>query len=106
VNTATIMGAQGLCFAVGIDTAKYVASQILLHGRVRRGWIGIAAQNVPLPRRLVYEYKLPASTGVMAALRASALAQLTNYIVSLLTTGSEGGYHWSCFAAFIFRTSP
>ena len=66
VNTATIMGAQGLCFAVGIDTAKYIASQILLHGRVHRSWIGIAAQNVPLPRRLVYEYKLPASSGVMA----------------------------------------
>ncbi len=66
VNTATIMGAQGLCFAVGIDTAKYVASQILQHGRVQRSWIGIAAQNVPLPRRLVYEYKLPASSGVMA----------------------------------------
>jgi S1-C subfamily serine protease len=66
VNTATIMGAQGLCFAVGIDTAKYVASQILQHGRVRRSWIGIAAQNVPLPRRIVYEYKLPASSGVMA----------------------------------------
>ena len=66
VNTATIMGAQGLCFAVGIDTAKYIASQILLHGRLRRSWIGIAAQNVPLPRRLVYEYKLPASAGVMA----------------------------------------
>jgi S1-C subfamily serine protease len=66
VNTATIMGAQGLCFAVGIDTAKYIASQILLHGRVHRSWIGIAAQNVPLPRRLVYEYKLPTSSGVMA----------------------------------------
>ena len=66
VNTATIMGAQGLCFAVGIDTAKYVASQILQYGRVRRSWIGIAAQNVPLPRRIVYEYKLPVSTGAMA----------------------------------------
>jgi S1-C subfamily serine protease len=66
VNTATIMGAQGLCFAIGIDTAKYIASQILQHGRVRRSWIGIAAQNVPLPRRVVYEYKLAASSGVMA----------------------------------------
>lgn len=65
VNTATILGTQGLCFAVGIDTAKYVASQILQHGQVRRSWIGIAAQNVPLPRRLVYEYKLPVSSGVM-----------------------------------------
>jgi S1-C subfamily serine protease len=66
VNTATIMGAQGLCFAVGIDTAKYVTGQILRHGRVQRSWIGIAAQNVPLPRRIVYEYKLPVSSGVMA----------------------------------------
>jgi S1-C subfamily serine protease len=66
VNTATIMGAQGLCFAIGIDTAKYIASQILQHGRVRRSWVGIAVQNVPLPRRIVYEYKLSADSGVMA----------------------------------------
>ena len=65
VNTATIMGAQGLSFAVGIDTAKYVVAQILRHGRVRRSSIGIAAQNVPIPRRLVYEYRLPLSSGVM-----------------------------------------
>jgi S1-C subfamily serine protease len=66
VNTATIMGAQGLCFAVGIDTAKYITSQILWHGHVQRSWIGIAAQNVRLPRRIVYVYKLPAPSGVMA----------------------------------------
>jgi len=51
---------------VGIDTAKYVVAQILQHGRVRRSSIGIAAQNVPIPRRLAYEYKLPMPTGVMA----------------------------------------
>jgi S1-C subfamily serine protease len=66
VNTATVIAAQGICFAVGIDTAKFVASQILLHGRVRRSWIGIEAQNVPVPRRLAYEYQLPVSSGVMA----------------------------------------
>ena len=66
VNTATILGAQGLSFAVGIDTAKYVVAQLLQYGRVRRSSIGIAAQNVPIPRRLVYEYKLPLSLGVMA----------------------------------------
>jgi S1-C subfamily serine protease len=65
VNTATILGAQGLSFAIGIDTAKYVVAQILQHGRVRRSSIGIAAQNVPIPRRLAYEYKLPMSTGVI-----------------------------------------
>ena len=63
VNTATILGAQGLSFAVGIDTAKYVVAQILQHGRVRRSSIGIAAQNVPIPRRLAYEYKLPLAVG-------------------------------------------
>jgi S1-C subfamily serine protease len=65
INTATIMPAQGICFAIGIDTAKFVASQLLQHGRVRRSWIGIAAQNVPLPRRLAYEYRLPIDTAVM-----------------------------------------
>jgi S1-C subfamily serine protease len=65
INTATIMPAQGLCFAIGIDTAKFVASQLLQFGRVRRSWIGISGQNVPLPRRLVYEYKLPASTAIL-----------------------------------------
>jgi len=65
INTATILSAQGLCFAIGIDTAKVVASQLLQYGRVRRSWIGIAGQNVPLPRRLVYEYKLAVDTAVM-----------------------------------------
>jgi S1-C subfamily serine protease len=65
INTATIMPAQGLCFAIGIDTAKFVASQLLQHGRIRRSWIGIAGQNVPIPRRLVYEYKLAAATGIL-----------------------------------------
>jgi S1-C subfamily serine protease len=65
INTATIVSAQGLCFAIGIDTAKFVASQLLQHGRVRRSWIGIAGQNVPLPRRLAYEYQLKEATGIL-----------------------------------------
>src|ERR1700729_1320623 len=65
INTATIMPAQGICFAIGIDTARFVASQLLQHGRVRRSWIGIAGQNVPIPRRLVYEYKLPVNKGIL-----------------------------------------
>ena len=72
VNTATIPAAQGLCFAIGIDTAKNVASQILRHGKVRRSWIGIEAQNVPLPRRLVYEYDLSISSGVMVTAISAA----------------------------------
>ncbi len=65
VNTATIMGAQGLCFAIGINTAKFVASRLLTHGRIKRAYIGIEAQTVPLHRRIVRFYDLPKETGVM-----------------------------------------
>ena len=65
VNTATIMGAQGLCFAIGINTAKFVASRLLTHGRIQRAYIGIEAQTTPLHRRLVRFYDLPKETGVV-----------------------------------------
>lgn len=65
VNTATIMGAQGLCFAIGINTAKFVASRILQQGRFRRAYIGVEAQTVPLHRRIVRFYDLAKETGVM-----------------------------------------
>jgi S1-C subfamily serine protease len=52
INTATISGAQGLCFAVASNTAVFVVAEIISHGRVRRAHIGISAQTVPLPRRL------------------------------------------------------
>jgi len=52
INTAVIAGAQGICFAVASNTASYVVSEIVRHGRVRRAFIGVAAQTVPLPRRL------------------------------------------------------
>ncbi len=51
INTAVIMGAQGICFAVASNTANHVLSEIILHGRVRRGYIGVAAQTTPVPRR-------------------------------------------------------
>ena len=65
VNTATIMGAQGLCFAIGINTAKFVASRLLTQGRIRRAYIGIEAQTVPLHRRIVRFYDLPKETGAV-----------------------------------------
>ncbi len=65
VNTATIMGAQGLCFAIGINTAKFVASGLLQHGRIRRSYIGVEAQTVPLHRRLVRFYDLQQESGVV-----------------------------------------
>jgi S1-C subfamily serine protease len=51
INTAVIMGAQGICFAVASNTANHVLSEIIMHGRVRRGYVGVAAQTVPVPRR-------------------------------------------------------
>ncbi len=65
VNTATIMMAQGLCFAIGINTAQFVASRLLRDGRVRRSYIGVVAQNVPLNRRIVRFHDLPEQTGVL-----------------------------------------
>ena len=52
INTAMINGAQGICFAVSSNTAVFVVSEFIAHGRVRRAHIGIAAETVPLPRRL------------------------------------------------------
>jgi S1-C subfamily serine protease len=52
INTAMISGAQGICFAVASNTAVFVVSEFIGHGRVRRAHIGIAAQTVPLPRRV------------------------------------------------------
>ncbi|MCI4680864.1 trypsin-like peptidase domain-containing protein [Rhodoblastus acidophilus] len=53
INTAMIAGAQNLCFAVSSNTATFVISEFIAHGRVRRAHLGIAAQTIPLPRRLV-----------------------------------------------------
>lgn len=52
INTATIMGAQGICFSVAANTALHVLTQVLQHGRVRRARLGIAAEQMPLPARL------------------------------------------------------
>jgi S1-C subfamily serine protease len=76
VNTATIMGAQGLCFAIGINTAKFVAGRLLRDGRIRRGYIGIEAQTAPLHRRLVRFYDLASESGVIViSVTASSPAQ-------------------------------
>jgi S1-C subfamily serine protease len=64
INTAVIAGAQGICFAVASNTASYVVSQIIRHGRVRRGFIGVAGQTVPLPRRLALAFGLTQSRAV------------------------------------------
>jgi len=65
VNTATILPAQGICFAIGINTAKFVASRLLRDGRIRRSYIGVSAQTVPIHRRVVRFYGLARETGVV-----------------------------------------
>jgi len=52
VNTAMIAGAQGICFAVASNTVRWVLTEILQHGRVRRAWLGLAVDAVNLPRRI------------------------------------------------------
>jgi len=69
VNTATILPAQGICFAIGINTAKFVASRLLRDGRLRRSYIGVSAQTVPIHRRVVRFYNLPRETGVVVLSR-------------------------------------
>jgi S1-C subfamily serine protease len=65
VNTAVILPAQGICFAVGINTAKFVAGHLIRHGRIRRGRIGVAGQNVPLLRLARRAHGLDAKSGVL-----------------------------------------
>src|SRR5258706_16015676 len=64
VNTAMILPAQGICFATSIDTAKFVASRLIRDGKVSRSYIGLAGQNVPLPRRIVRYYNLEVESGI------------------------------------------
>ena len=65
VNTATIIGAQGICFAIGADTAEFVASRLIRDGRIRRSYIGVMGQGVALHRRLVRYYDLPSDSGLL-----------------------------------------
>jgi S1-C subfamily serine protease len=67
INTAVIMGAQGICFAVAANTANFVLGELVRHGRVRRAFIGIAAQQTAVPRRLRHAAGLAQERAVIAA---------------------------------------
>ena len=67
INTAVIMGAQGICFAVAANTANFVLGELVRHGRVRRAFIGIAAQQIAIPRRLRHAAGLTQDSAVMVA---------------------------------------
>ena len=65
VNTAVILPAQGLCFAIAVDTAKFVIGWLVKNGRIRRSYIGVAGQNVKLHTRIVRYYNLPMQQGLL-----------------------------------------
>ena len=65
VNTAIILPAQGICFAIAVSTAKFVAARLIKDGKITRAYLGVAGQDVPLHRRLVRYYLLPAETGIL-----------------------------------------
>jgi S1-C subfamily serine protease len=67
VNTAVILPAQGICFAIASNTAEFVAAWLIKEGRIRRSWIGVMGQNVPIHRRVVRFHRLAAEYGVLVA---------------------------------------
>ncbi|MFM9882212.1 MAG: S1C family serine protease, partial [Burkholderiales bacterium] len=64
VNTAIIPMAQGICFATGIDTVKWVVTQLMQHGKVRRGYLGFAGATIPIGRRVVRHFDLAIEKGI------------------------------------------
>jgi S1-C subfamily serine protease len=64
VNTAMIQPAQGLAFAIGSNIARFVAAQLIRDGRIHRAYLGVAGQNVPIPRALARHHALAISSGI------------------------------------------
>jgi S1-C subfamily serine protease len=76
VNTAIIRPAQGICFSTAINTAKFVAGRLIKDGKITRGYIGVAGQNVPVHRRLVRGHNLLAGSGIfVVSVEASSPAE-------------------------------
>lgn len=65
VNTAIILPAQGICFAIAVNTARFVAARLIRDGRVRRSFLGVAGQNVTIPRSLARQLNMATASGVL-----------------------------------------
>ncbi len=91
VSTAVILPAQGICFAIGINTAKFVAGRLIKDGIIRRGYIGVAGQNIPLPRRIVRFHSLPLESGVsVVSIENNSPAQRAGLIEGDVIVGYDG----------------
>ena len=67
INTAVLAPAQGLCFAIASNTARFVASRLIRDGRIRRSYIGIVGNQMPIPRALARAHQLAVASGVRVA---------------------------------------
>ncbi len=91
VNTAVILPAQGLSFALAINTAKFVAGRLIKDGKIRRGYLGIAGQNAPLPRSLIRFFNLPVETGIrVESVEPSSPAQRAGILRGDVIIGFDG----------------
>jgi hypothetical protein len=112
VNTAVILPAQGICFAIASATAERVAVALIREGRIRRAWLGVGGETVPVARRIVRHF-LPDGGGVQPCrihhrrlgLTVSRKLQLAPLlIVTLLTFLGGLSIRSRCHVAWIFKT--
>jgi S1-C subfamily serine protease len=91
VNTAMILPAQGICFAIAVDLAKFVATSLIRDGRIVRGWLGVAGQNARLRRHLVRRHALPHESGVLVlSVEAGSPAERTGLREGDIVVGLAG----------------
>lgn len=91
INTAVIMGAQGICFAIASNTAKFVLGELIQHGRVRRAYIGVSAQTVPVPRRLAFAHGVTNKSGaVVTSIEKDSPAAATGLALRDIVVSLDG----------------
>ena len=91
INTAVILGAQGICFAIASNTAKFVLGELVRHGRVRRAFIGVSAQTIPVPRRLAVAAGVANKFGAMiTAVEEASPAAAAGLVSRDIVTSLDG----------------